>query len=85
MCNGQQVHTRMSMRVIKAISIVIMPRLDVETRRRVVLLRKAGYRVRDIKERLVEERIVVSERSIHKLPRMVEYRYSSLGMLRLHV
>ena len=28
-----------------------MPRLDVETRRRVVLLRKAGYRVSDIKER----------------------------------
>ena len=44
-----------------------MPRLDVETRRQVVLLRKAGYRVRDIKERLVEEWIVVSERSIHKL------------------
>ena len=36
-----------------------MPRLDVETRRRVVLLRKAGYRVRDIKERLMKERIVV--------------------------
>ena len=52
-----------------------MPRLDAETRRRVVLLTtKAGYRVRDIKERLVEERIVVSERSIHKLPRMVEYK-----------
>ena len=43
-----------------------MPCLDVETRWRVVLLRKAGYRVGDIKERLVEERIVVSERSIHK-------------------
>ena len=44
-----------------------MPRLEVETRRRVVTLHKAGYHVRSIKERLIVEGILVSEISIYKL------------------
>ena len=79
------VETRRRVVVGRSPTFAYYAKVGLRPTRRVVLLRKAGYRVRDIQERLVEERIVVSERSIHKLPRMVEYRYSSLGMLRLHV
>ena len=44
-----------------------MPRLDVDTRRRVVILRDRGYSVSQIKARLLEENIVVSLVSIYKL------------------
>lgn len=44
-----------------------MPRLDVDTRGRVVLLRSRGYSVADIRRRLSEEKIVVSAASIYKL------------------
>ena len=46
-----------------------MPRLDIETRRRVVALRRHGYSVRAIKQRLLEEHISVSIVAIYSLLR----------------
>ena len=44
-----------------------MPRLDLETRRRVLALRQAGYSFNVIKERLAEENISVTSRSLQRL------------------
>ena len=50
-----------------------MPRLDVSTRGRVVVLRQKGYSVREIRARLMEEGIPVSLVSIYKLLKKYEY------------
>ena len=41
-----------------------MPRLDLSTRRRVLALRQLGYSYRIIKERLEQEDIIVTTRSL---------------------
>lgn len=44
-----------------------MPRLDVATRKRVIVLRRLGYSVRDVQRRLSQEGIAVSVRSLQRL------------------
>ena len=44
-----------------------MPRLQVGTRKRVIILRRLGYSIRDIQRRLNEEDIEVSLRSLQRL------------------
>ena len=44
-----------------------MPRFSQETRSRVVLLRKKGFSVGQIRERLKEDSVVVSRRALFKL------------------
>ena len=44
-----------------------MPRLDNDTRRRIVILHDKGYCVSDIRTRFSEQNIVVSHVSIYKL------------------
>ena len=44
-----------------------MPRLDLSTRRRVLALRQLGYSHRIIKERLAQEDIIVTTRSLQRL------------------
>ena len=44
-----------------------MPRLSQETRSRVVLLGKKGFSVRQIRERLKEDGVVISRRALFKL------------------
>ena len=46
-----------------------MPRLDLQTRRRVIALKMHGYSVMEIKGRLEEENVLVSRQSLHKLLR----------------
>ena len=46
-----------------------MPRLDLQTRRRVIALKTHGYSVMEIKGRLEEENILVSRQLLHKLLR----------------
>ena len=45
----------------------VMPRLDIDTRRRVVFLKSAGYSVSQIKKRLQEENILVSSQALFNL------------------
>ena len=45
----------------------IMPRLDLSTRRRVLALRQLGYSYHSIKERLEQEDIIVTRRSLERL------------------
>ena len=61
-----------------------IPRLDVETRRRVIALRQRGYSVRAIKERLVEECISVSTVSIYSLLKKYETSKSIVDRPRHH-
>ena len=44
-----------------------MPRLLVSTRKRVIILRRQGYAIKDIRKRLEEEGTIVSVRSIQRL------------------
>ena len=44
-----------------------MPRLDLETRRRVLALRQVGYSFNAIKERLIQENIDITTRSLQRL------------------
>ena len=44
-----------------------MPRLLVSTRKRVIILRRQGYALKDIQRRLEQEDIVVSLRSLQRL------------------
>ena len=44
-----------------------MPRVSLETRRRIVAISKSGYSVPDIQNRLAEERIYTSKVSIYKI------------------
>lgn len=44
-----------------------MPRLDIETRRRVIALRHAGFSVIDIRKRLEEENISISLQALFNL------------------
>ena len=44
-----------------------MPRLSIETRKRVVILRKKGYSVDNIRTRLAEEQIFVSKMALYAL------------------
>ena len=44
-----------------------MPRLDCQTRRRIILLRAQGYSVQEIKSRLEEESTFVSRQALYKL------------------
>ena len=46
-----------------------MPRLDIDTRRRVVTLRQAGHSVTDIRKRLKEENIIISLQALFNLLR----------------
>lgn len=46
-----------------------MPRLDIETRRRVITLRRVGYSVADIRKRLKEENITISLQALFNLIR----------------
>ena len=44
-----------------------MPRLDINTRRRVVFLKSTGYSVSQIKKRLQEENIIISSQALFNL------------------
>ena len=44
-----------------------MPRIDLTTRRRVVVLYERGYSVRSIKKRLEEENVVISVPALYNL------------------
>ena len=44
-----------------------MPRIDLTTRRRVVILYERGYSVRSIKKRLEEENVVISVPALYNL------------------
>jgi len=52
-----------------------MPRISVETRRRVVLLKEQGYSMSEIIKHLNEEGIIVSWQSLYKL--LNKFRTSS--------
>lgn len=52
--------------------VIIMPRLDLVTRKRVVTLFSRGYSVSKIKKRLDEENVFISTRSLYKLVRKYE-------------
>ena len=54
-----------------------MPRLDIATRRRVIVLRQSGYSVREIKKRLNEENISISLQALFNLVK----KYSETGKL----
>ena len=58
------------------LAVFNMPRLDIETRRRVVALRRHGYSVPAIKQRLLEEHISVSIAAIYALLRKNELHNS---------
>ena len=55
----------------------VMPRLDIETRRRVVFLSQSGYSVSQIKKRLEQENIHISVVALYNLLR----KYNQLGRL----
>lgn len=44
-----------------------MPRISIETRRRVIVLSRLKYSVQDIQRRFAEERIFVSKVALYKL------------------
>ena len=44
-----------------------MPKLDCQTRRKIILLRTQGYSVQEIKNRLEEESTFVSRQALYKL------------------
>ena len=44
-----------------------MPKLDCQTRRKIILLRAQGYSVQEIKNRLEEESTFVSSQALYKL------------------
>ena len=44
-----------------------MPRLDLQARRRILILRSQGHSVRDIASRLQEEGVFVSLNALYKL------------------
>lgn len=46
-----------------------MPRLNLETRKRVIVLLRAGYPIRDIYSRLQEEGLMITLRSLYRLRR----------------
>ena len=54
-----------------------MPRLDIETRRRVVFLSRLGYSVSQIKKRLEQENIRISLVALYNLLK----KYNQLGRL----
>ena len=54
-----------------------MPRLDIETRRRVVFLSRSGYSVSQIKKRLEQENIHISVVALYNLLK----KYNQLGRL----
>ena len=49
------------------IILFVMPRLDCQTRRKIILLRAQGYSVHEIKNRLEEESTFVSRQAMYKL------------------
>ena len=46
-----------------------MPRISIEARRRILILKNEGYSVRSIQERLLEEQIYTSKTAIYELLR----------------
>lgn len=54
-----------------------MPRLDISTRRRVVVLRQAGHAIVEIQKRLKEENISISSQALYNLIR----KYNETGKL----
>ena len=54
-----------------------MARLNVSTRRRVILLKEAGYSVVDIRKRLSEENISISLQALYNLVK----KYNETGKL----
>ena len=46
-----------------------MPRLSIEARKRVIILRSVGYSIQEIRERLAEENISISLQSLFNLLR----------------
>ena len=50
-----------------------MPRVSLETRRRIVAISKSGYSVQDIQNRLAEENIYTSKVSIYKILRKYQH------------
>ena len=54
-----------------------MPRLDINTRRRVVFLKQAEYSIAEIQKRLKEENISISSQALFNLVR----KYKETGML----
>lgn len=55
-----------------------MPRLDISTRRRVIVLLQAGYTIVKIKKRLNEENISISLQALHNLVK----KYKETGKLK---
>ena len=62
-----------------------MPRMDIETRRRVIVLRRHGYSVPAIKQRLLEEDICVSTVAIYSLLKKNEHLNTIVYRPRRHV
>ena len=54
-----------------------MPRLDIATRRRVIVLKQSGYSIAEIKQRLSEENISISLQSLFSLVK----KYNETGKL----
>ena len=60
-----------------AVTVFTVPRIDVETRRRAVLLRRSGYSIAQIRERLKEENIKISSQALFNLMK----KYNETGKL----
>ena len=58
-----------------------MPRLNVSARKRVIILRRQGYALKDIRRRLGEKGIVVSMRTLQRVHRDRLARVSRLLQL----
>jgi len=54
-----------------------MPRIDIDTRRRVIVLKQSGYSISQIRKRLKEENIVISCQALFNLVK----KYKETGKL----
>ena len=59
-----------------------MPRLDVPTRRRVILLKEAGYSIAEIRKRLNEENVSISLQALFNLVKKYKERSTLLDLPR---
>ena len=60
----------------------IMPRLNIETRRRVIVLKQAGYSFVEIKKRLGEEDIAISLQALHNLVKKYQAKNTLMDLPR---
>lgn len=59
-----------------------MPRLNIETRRRVVVLKQAGFSFTEIKKRLGEENIPISLQALHNLVKKYQAKNTLMDLPR---